>query len=91
MLKSSSLTLLFTSKIINAISLYDGVNPDNIVIKLIILVSHRLSSVGIADKIIFLEEGIVTGFGTHEALLGNCASYRSMVAVQEAISEGRAY
>lgn len=59
--------------------------------KIIILVSHRLSSVGIADKIIFLEEGIVTGFGTHEALLGNCASYRSMVAVQEAISEGRAY
>lgn len=58
--------------------------------KIIILVSHRLSSVGIADKIIFLEEGKVTGFGTHEALLSNCASYRSMIAIQEAISEGGA-
>lgn len=59
--------------------------------KIIILVSHRLSSVGIADKIIFLEEGIVTGFDTHEALLNNCASYKSMMAIQEAISEGGSY
>ena len=59
--------------------------------KIIILVSHRLSSVGIADKIIFLEEGVVTGFDTHEALLNNCASYRFMMAVQETISEGGAY
>lgn len=59
--------------------------------KIIILVSHRLTSVGIADKIIFLEEGIVTGFDTHEALLRSCASYKSMMAVQQAISEGGSY
>ena len=59
--------------------------------KIIILVSHRLSSVGIADKIIFLEDGIVTGFDTHEALLSRCASYKSMMAIQEAISEGGSY
>lgn len=59
--------------------------------KIIILVSHRLSSVGIADKIIFLEEGMVTGFDTHEALMSSCASYQSMMAIQEAISEGGAY
>lgn len=59
--------------------------------KIIILVSHRLTSVGIADKIIFLEEGIVTGFDTHEALLSSCASYKSMMAVQQAISEGGSY
>ena len=59
--------------------------------KIIILVSHRLSSVGIADKIIFLEEGMVTGFDTHEALMSSCASSQSMMAIQEAISEGGAY
>lgn len=59
--------------------------------KIIILVSHRLTIVGIADKIIFLEEGIVTGFDTHEALLRSCASYKSMMAVQQAISEGGSY
>lgn len=59
--------------------------------KIIILVSHRLSSVGIADKIIFLEEGIVTGFDTHEVLLSSCAPYKTMVAIQEAISEGGSY
>jgi ATP-binding cassette subfamily B protein len=59
--------------------------------KIVIIVSHRLSSVGIADKIIFLEDGEVTGFDTHEALLKSCTSYKSMIAVQEKLSEGGSY
>ena len=56
--------------------------------KIIILVSHRLSSVGIADKIIFLEDGRVIGFDTHESLLSSCKPYKSMTDIQEAIEEG---
>lgn len=59
--------------------------------KIVIIVSHRLSSVGIADKIIFLEDGELSGFDTHEALLKSCKSYKSMILVQEKLSEGGSY
>ena len=59
--------------------------------KIVILVSHRFSSVGFADKIIFLDNGEVVGFDTHEALLNNCASYKSMIAVSKELLEGESY
>ncbi len=50
----------------------------------IIAVSHRLSSVRYADKVLFLKEGRVAGFGTHERLLIENEEYRAF------IDEGRA-
>ena len=46
----------------------------------IIAVSHRLSSVQYVDKVLFLKEGAVVGFGPHEGLLDSNDEYRSFVA-----------
>ena len=35
------------------------------------------------DKIIYVEGGRVTAFGTHEELLGSCESYRNLVELQK--------
>jgi len=46
----------------------------------IIAVSHRLSSVQYVDKVLFLKEGAVAGFGPHAELLDSNDEYRSFVA-----------
>jgi len=46
----------------------------------IIAVSHRLSSVQYVDKVLFLKEGRVAGFGHHDELLQANAEYRAFVA-----------
>ncbi|HWR12339.1 MAG TPA: ABC transporter ATP-binding protein [Rectinemataceae bacterium] len=46
----------------------------------IIAVSHRLSSVQYADKVLFLKEGSVAGFGRHETLMETNGEYRAFVA-----------
>ncbi len=43
--------------------------------KTVILISHRLANVTRADHIYVLEQGQVTGSGTHEELLSNCPVY----------------
>lgn len=47
-----------------------------------LVIAHRLSTVIDADKIIFLDKGKVTGYGTHEQLLESHAMYREF-AVQQ--------
>jgi subfamily B ATP-binding cassette protein MsbA len=42
------------------------------------LVSHRLSTLADADRILVLEGGRVAGLGTHSELLESCALYRSI-------------
>ena len=46
----------------------------------IIAVSHRLSSIQYADKVLFLKEGSVAGFGRHEKLMDTNGEYRAFVA-----------
>ncbi len=46
----------------------------------IIAVSHRLSSIQYADKVLFLKEGSVAGFGSHEELMETNGEYRAFVA-----------
>lgn len=46
----------------------------------IIAVSHRLSSVQYVDKVLFLKEGKVAGFGRHAELLEGNGEYRAFVA-----------
>ncbi len=43
-----------------------------------IMVTHRLASVELADRIIVMEDGVVTAFGTHEELLKTSAFYEKM-------------
>ena len=43
-----------------------------------IIIAQRISSVCDADKIVVMNEGKITGIGTHDELLGNCEEYREI-------------
>ncbi|WP_088006121.1 ABC transporter ATP-binding protein [Indiicoccus explosivorum] len=47
-----------------------------------LVIAHRLSTVVRADQLIFLEQGQVTGTGTHEELLATHELYRTFAAGQ---------
>ena len=47
-----------------------------------IIIAQRVSAVMNADKIIMLEDGIVTGMGTHDELLASCAGYKEIYDIQ---------
>lgn len=51
--------------------------------KTIIFVTHRLSAVKYADKILFLQNGKVQGFDSHEALMKTNEDYRNMYNLQK--------
>ncbi len=53
--------------------------------KILIIISHRLSSVMDADKIIVLEKGHIVEEGTHSELLSKNGSYRRIYEIQNAI------
>lgn len=48
----------------------------------VILVSHRLGSVRMADRILFLRQGRIVEQGTHESLMDSGGAYASMYAAQ---------
>lgn len=50
--------------------------------KTIIIIAHRLSTVKTADSIIFLDNGEITGVGTHEELIKKHALYEKYVKNQ---------
>ena len=56
--------------------------------KTTLLIAHRISTVEQLDKIIFIEDGRVEGFGTHESLYAQNAAYRKMVDLQRLEEEG---
>ena len=47
-----------------------------------IIIASRISSIMNADKIIVLEEGIITGLGTHEELLKSNQMYKDIYDIQ---------
>lgn len=51
--------------------------------KTIFFVTHRLSAVKFADKVLFLNNGRITGFDTHQQLLKNNATYAEMYGLQK--------
>lgn len=51
--------------------------------KTTILIAHRISTIQDLDRILFMEDGRVTAFGTHTELMNSCAAYRNMVALQK--------
>lgn len=56
--------------------------------KTTILIAHRISTIEQMDKVLFIDEGKVAGFGTHEALYAGNAAYRKMVDLQRLEEEG---
>ncbi len=51
--------------------------------KTTILIAHRVSTVQSLDKVLYMDDGKVVGFGTHEQLLKTCADYNKMVELQK--------
>jgi ATP-binding cassette subfamily B protein len=52
--------------------------------KTAIIISHRFSTVRMADRIIVLKNGIITELGTHEELLENNDTYKELFELQAA-------
>lgn len=50
--------------------------------KIVLLVSHRFSTVRKADKILVLEDGIATEYGTHQELMDKNGRYKELFEIQ---------
>src|SRR6185312_13967563 len=53
-----------------------------------LLITHRLSQIRWADRILVLEEGALVDQGTHAELLDRCALYRRIFAPYEGLVPG---
>jgi len=49
----------------------------------VIIISHRLSTVKTADRVLVLDEGCIVGDGTHKQLVSQNSFYSQMVAAQK--------
>jgi ATP-binding cassette, subfamily B, bacterial len=46
--------------------------------KTAIIITHRLGSTQIADRVLVMDKGRIAGDGTHESLMADCTLYRNM-------------
>ena len=58
--------------------------------KTTILIAHRISTIEQMDKILFIEDGRLAGFDTHDRLYAENPAYRKMVDLQRLEEEGGA-
>ena len=58
--------------------------------KTTILIAHRISTVQSMDRILFMDDGEISGFDTHENLYAGNAAYRKMVDLQKLEEGGEA-
>ncbi|MBQ4601062.1 MAG: ABC transporter ATP-binding protein [Oscillospiraceae bacterium] len=58
--------------------------------KTTILIAHRISTIEQMDKVLFIDDGTVEGFGTHGELYSRSTAYRKMVDLQRLEEEGGA-
>ena len=56
--------------------------------KTTILIAHRISTVKQMDKILFIDNGNVLDFGTHDELYARCEEYKRTVDLQKLEDEG---
>ena len=56
--------------------------------KTTILIAHRISTIEKMDKIIFIDDGKLAAFGTHDQLYSGCPEYAKMVDLQKLEEEG---
>ena len=47
-----------------------------------IIVTHRLGSAKIADRVVVMDKGKIAGAGTHDELMRSCPLYREMYTAQ---------
>ena len=59
--------------------------------KTTILIAHRISTIEQMDKVLFIDDGTVAAFGTHDQLYSTNAEYRKMVDLQRLEEEGGAH
>ena len=53
----------------------------------VVIVAQRVTTVMAADRIIVLDEGEISGIGTHKELMGGCEVYREIVFSQLSVEE----
>ena len=53
-----------------------------------ILIAHRISTIERMDRIIYIDNGEITGIGTHTELYESCPAYRRTVDLQRLEDEG---
>jgi ATP-binding cassette subfamily B protein len=51
-----------------------------------LIISHRLSTISLADQVVLVDEGRVAATGTHEELLRCSARYREVLGQLEAVA-----
>ncbi|MBQ9929752.1 MAG: ABC transporter ATP-binding protein [Oscillospiraceae bacterium] len=56
--------------------------------KTTILIAHRISTIEQMDRVLFIDDGTVAAFGTHQELMESCSEYRKMVQLQRLEEEG---
>lgn len=56
--------------------------------KSVIVISHRLANVVLADKIYYMESGKVMEYGTHDALMKANGGYAALYMTQKKLEEG---
>ncbi len=56
--------------------------------KTTILIAHRISTIEQMDRVLFIDDGKISGFDTHEKLYQENAAYRKMVDLQRLEEEG---
>ncbi|MDZ4818427.1 MAG: ABC transporter ATP-binding protein [Planctomycetota bacterium] len=47
-----------------------------------ILITHRLATLDLADRIVVMQAGMVMDFGTHQELMGRCELYQRLYQIQ---------
>tara|TARA_E500000331_G_scaffold36290_2_gene30181 strand:+ start:148 stop:345 length:198 start_codon:yes stop_codon:yes gene_type:complete len=50
--------------------------------RLVIVIAHRLSTIRNADRIVFLENGVIRDVGDHDTLMSADGPYREFVKLQ---------
>ena len=56
----------------------------------ILVVAYRRATIALADEVVFVEQGRVTGRGTHEELVASSDGYRRLVTAYERAEAERA-
>jgi ATP-binding cassette, subfamily B, bacterial len=53
-----------------------------------VVVAHRLSTIRLADRVLFLDAGVITAAGSHQELLATEPAYEALVRAYEAAGSG---